>query len=236
MNYPAKNRTGWLGAALIAVAVSLGIWLHFAPAWRPREYAMNIWLASHSNSVIDATVRAVSAIFSPANGGIAVLSLLIALAIGRTRRQARPAVKFIVLSICGWAGTAILKWLFSVPRPERAGLCPRYVSGQCYWIMNARSVDSFPSGHATAATTLVMATLLVAFTPGLCRRVSAVMGSMIVALVALTRIYAGVHYPSDTVAGVLVGAGAVLGAAWIWDKMEARRLTTKQTHPAQSST
>lgn len=68
---------------------------------------------------------------------------------------------------------------------------------------------SFPSGHAsnvTAATTL----LLILFWPVLGRagRVAASgVGVTVVTLTALDRVYLGVHYPSDVLAGVIFGVG-----------------------------
>ncbi len=76
--------------------------------------------------------------------------------------------------------------------------------------------SSFPSGHATnTAAAAVTLTLLV--WPLLGRRgrvvVPVVAGSVTV-LTALDRVFLGVHYPSDVVAGVLFGT-AMAGASYI---------------------
>lgn len=64
---------------------------------------------------------------------------------------------------------------------------------------------SFPSGHAGAVTVYAMTA-----------RESSVLPFGVVALlaatIALSRIYLGTHYFSDTVAGVLLGVGAFYGA------------------------
>lgn len=63
---------------------------------------------------------------------------------------------------------------------------------------------SFPSDHATAAFAIAFAVFF------LTRRVGT--GFLVGAtLVALSRVFIGLHYPSDVVAGVLIGAGS----AWI---------------------
>jgi membrane-associated phospholipid phosphatase len=63
---------------------------------------------------------------------------------------------------------------------------------------------SFPSGH----TLIVAGGVVVAWL--YLRRVWAALLSAEAALVAYSRIYVGVHYPSDVVGGVLLGAGCAL--------------------------
>lgn len=66
---------------------------------------------------------------------------------------------------------------------------------------------SFPSGHATQSTALCVALLMIALLSGpRQRQIAAVAaGCLLVAGVAFSRVYLGVHYPSDVVAGVLLG-------------------------------
>lgn len=64
---------------------------------------------------------------------------------------------------------------------------------------------SFPSGHA--ATSFAGATLLALAAPTL-----AVPLFALAAAVAWSRVYVGVHYPLDVVAGALLGAGFALAA------------------------
>jgi len=68
---------------------------------------------------------------------------------------------------------------------------------------------SFPSGHATQASAFWLS-LLLAFnrTGSRKRRAAAAAVIAIVGAVAWSRVYLGVHYPSDVVAGV------ALGSAW----------------------
>ena len=73
----------------------------------------------------------------------------------------------------------------------------------------ATSSYSFPSGHA--ATSFACATVLSAFAPR--RRVAFF---LLATLIALSRLYNGVHYPTDVVAGAFLGvltALLLLGAS-----------------------
>jgi membrane-associated phospholipid phosphatase len=87
-----------------------------------------------------------------------------------------------------------LKWTFAVPRP----------SADAVRVLTEAEGYTFPSGHAqvTATTWGYLATQV--------RRawfwVAAV---VLVLLVALSRVYLGVHYPQDVVVGLLIGAAVV---------------------------
>lgn len=71
---------------------------------------------------------------------------------------------------------------------------------------------SFPSGHASGATLFygLLAAYLVCVLPGAAARGAVLLAAAaMVALVALSRVYLGVHYLSDVLAGI------ALGAAWL---------------------
>lgn len=68
---------------------------------------------------------------------------------------------------------------------------------------------SFPSGHASRA--FAMATLIAFGT----RRRTGVSVFGLAALIGLSRIYLGLHWPSDVVAGAVVGMVLALAIRWI---------------------
>jgi undecaprenyl-diphosphatase len=113
------------------------------------------------------------------------------------RRRWRPAL-FFALSMLGvWGlehvGKAVLARsrpsLWSSPAPEA-------------WF-------GFPSGHAMAAAALAAALAVLAWpTPG--RWWVMACGACFVLLVSASRIYLGVHYPSDVLAGWLASLAWVL--------------------------
>ncbi|HVL84808.1 MAG TPA: phosphatase PAP2 family protein [Pseudonocardia sp.] len=80
--------------------------------------------------------------------------------------------------------------------------------------------ESLPSGHATMSMTVIGSLVVLAWAGlGVAGRVAAVLaaGSWVGA-VGATRIYLGVHWFSDVVAGWLVGAAwlAACAAVWTW--------------------
>lgn len=70
---------------------------------------------------------------------------------------------------------------------------------------------SFPSGHAASAAAFAMAAALESPALGVA------LGGL-AAAVAASRVYAGVHYPSDVVAGAAVGCAVALGTARVWPR------------------
>jgi undecaprenyl-diphosphatase len=84
---------------------------------------------------------------------------------------------------------------------------------------------SFPSGHSSGIATLVTVGLVLAWpalAPG-ARRMWATLGVLLVLLVGLTRMWLGVHYLSDVVAGWALGVGWTLLTAAALGVLPARR-------------
>lgn len=106
----------------------------------------------------------------------------------------------------GFVFNAILKDWFDSPRPFEFN--PDIASSVAQ--ASAEGSSSFPSGHSQGSATFWL------FIAGYYRRLWLWIFSLtIVFLVALSRIYLGVHFPVDVVAGVLIGiALAVVGLRW----------------------
>jgi undecaprenyl-diphosphatase len=73
---------------------------------------------------------------------------------------------------------------------------------------------SFPSGHAMGSMALAAA-LVVLLWPTRWRWLTLVVGSVFVLLVGLSRVYLGVHYPSDIVAGWMASLAWVTGVSLV---------------------
>lgn len=144
----------------------------------------------------------------------------------------REAVLFAMTVAGGWFANTAVKLLVGRERPQ---IVPH--------LMEAGG-DSFPSGHSFNSAVVYIAMAL-AFA-ALSRRHSVryvLIGSAmaISALIAWSRVLLGVHFPSDTLAGWLGGAGwAFLAAALLYkparaaaDSGTAQKLDPTQPSPVQ---
>ncbi|WP_234026386.1 phosphatase PAP2 family protein [Qipengyuania thermophila] len=139
-------------------------------------------------------------------GGVTLrnAAALVAAAVLLHLRRGRAAA-FVVLTVGGgWAFNTGLKLLFGRDRPDL--VTPLMEAGG----------PGFPSGHAFNGTVVWLAIAL-AFVPLAATRlgrVSLVWGAMLLTpAIAWSRVWLGVHYPSDVLAGWLGGAGWTL-LAW----------------------
>lgn len=121
-------------------------------------------------------------------------------AAGDCRRRCFPRATFAAFGAVAAAGllVTVSKEFFDRARPPVSGI-------EAVGIIPASA--SFPSGHS--ATAFAAAVAVGAFYPGLRRPLLA-----LAAVVALSRVYLGVHYATDVVAGSALGV--VLGLASVW--------------------
>ncbi|MEW6637271.1 MAG: phosphatase PAP2 family protein [Actinomycetota bacterium] len=121
------------------------------------------------------------------------------------------AVLLIVSTAGGIVLTTVLKTVFQRQRPELFDT--GYVAG----------FFSYPSGHATVAVGFygALALILAYHLRGFARWLAAALGALLVVLIGFSRLYLGVHYPTDVLAGFLsaplwlVSVGTVY-VVWLW--------------------
>ena len=75
---------------------------------------------------------------------------------------------------------------------------------------------SFPSGHTT--NSLACAWVLFRRTP----RKWGVPALVLAILISLSRLYVGIHYPTDVVGGAVIGIGSACLAMWLVPKLEKK--------------
>ena len=177
--------------ALCVLTTALGIAIR---AWAPGFDAQTMQaLAAHSNLAL---VR-IAGIVSDA-GSFALLAPL-SIALLLLRRWKRPAddLALIVIAAGCAALPSVIKLIVGRPRPE---------FGKVTHLLSL----SFPSEHTTQAAGIYL-TIAILLSQGLRRgwREAVILLAIVIALaVAWSRVYLGVHFPTDVIAGLVLG--------WSW--------------------
>ena len=147
-------------------------------------------------------------------GGVVILTLLTVMVTGYLIVQGKRATAlFIVASIVSGSLLAtLLKGVFQRPRPE----------------IVAHLVDvsstSFPSGHAmnSAIVYLTLGGLLARTHEDRPIRIYILTVAILLTLIiGCSRVYLGVHWPTDVLAGWTVGASWALLCSWIARRLQA---------------
>ena len=146
-----------------------------------------LWIVGHRVAVLNPLFEALSFI-----GTFALVWMVIAAGFAVARRM-RTAVVIAAAAITAEVTTDALKLLFDRARPTVDALVHRPASG------------SFPSGHS--ATSFACATVIAGLEPRFRIAAFALAGG-----IAASRLYVGVHYPTDVVAGAAWGVAIGLSA------------------------
>lgn len=111
--------------------------------------------------------------------------------------------------VCAAVITKVLKKVFDRSRPD-------------FMQLIEKTTESFPSGHATATTIFygLLGLAIILLISTLWKRV--IVGFITLALISfilVSRIYLGVHFPTDVIAGFLYGSGAVFISLGVYQLM-----------------
>ena len=163
-------------------------------------------------------------------GGISNLLLISAIAIlfVALRGDRRLALMIAIGITIGLLSNVVLKLFFGRERPM-----------QEYWLVNVSS-QSFPSGHAmmTATVYMTLAVLLARQMPKRRLKVLIIVAALFVTLVVgLSRIWLGVHYTTDVLAGWCAGiAWALIWSVVLWTlRRHHVRVSDKEPPPEETA-
>ena len=195
-----------LAIVLIAAAVFLelagDVWLNEGFSW---DAPLMLAIHQYSQPWLDKLFIAVT----QTAGVWIVLPLFIATALFWRQGDRLEAVTLLAASGGSAIISALLKAFFGRPRPA------------VFPPLTAEASYSFPSGHTMAAVAFYG--LLAVFFWRKQRYGWAVLSGIWLLAVGLSRIYLGVHYPSDVLGALLVGFIWLVLVVTVYDEIKLRR-------------
>lgn len=204
------NDTQYLLAVILVAVLSCSVYVFMEIAhevgegeWQAMDQALFLSFrqAADTSITIGPDWLEEAAVEITALGGIPVIVLLVLLVCGGLLAARLPGPSlFVLLSISGGAALSTgLKMFYDRPRPDLVDH------------LDIIHTASFPSGHATISTLtyLTLGALLARIVKQRSFRVYVLGCAILLAvMIGLSRIYLGVHWPTD------VAAGWALGTAW----------------------
>jgi undecaprenyl-diphosphatase len=203
---------GWLGGHELGIlvllfAIAAGVWAFALLASEVKEGETSAFdrrillsmrrpgdLAPIGSPAVQEAVRDITAL-----GGVAVLGFVTVIAAGFLALDGKIHMAFFAVGsvLGGTVASALLKDLFQRPRPE---IVPHVAYA---------ANTSFPSGHSmmSAVTYLTLGALLARSHQR--KRLKAyflLLAAALSFMVGVTRVYLGVHWPTDVLAGWMAGA------------------------------
>ena len=187
----SRWRWVFMGVGALVLVVLLAVVIFYRQADKPFGFEvefMSVLVASRAEVL---TLPAL--VFDFLGGGIFSTYVVPAIIVAGLWLWRRPwgALYYLVAAIASATLTRLIKVIVARPRPEDILVQPDF--------------GSFPSGHSANAALLATALGIIFL-----RTWVWVAGAVYTVLMMLSRTYLGAHWISDTIGGVLVGAGVAV--------------------------
>jgi undecaprenyl-diphosphatase len=190
------------------VGAALLMWLYGAllhdVVWNDdaalRDPGITAWFVGNRTSLASALMEPLTWLGS----SVVLLPLILVVGVVLWRRRGSPLalVGLLVVWAAAWGGASVTKHVVDRPRPPASD-----------WLLTVHG-PAFPSQHAAASAAVygMIAALVVTGVP-LGRRAWVVTAAVLAtAVVCVSRVYLGVHWATDVLAGAAMGAAMVMVA------------------------
>ncbi|MCX6467858.1 MAG: phosphatase PAP2 family protein [Corynebacteriales bacterium] len=178
------------------------------------DHDVTEWVADHRTAWLTDVFRVITTVGNTA--AMTLIAIVAAIVLWRIGSRDR-AVTVLIGSASGWLLMQALKHLVARPRPE-----PRFR-------VIAIDTYSFPSGHAMMSAVVLGLVAVAAWQTSVWVRAHApvlAIAPIASLLIGASRIYLGVHWTTDVVAGWLIGAIWVVLAVAVARAVGQRRRAT----------
>jgi undecaprenyl-diphosphatase len=168
----------------------------------PLDTSLMLRLALEQRAWLSPIVQAVGSI---GGGAIAIPAALVFVFLLWRRGRKADARAYAIIAVSGWAIYGLAKYSVRRARPH---VIPYLYHGAGWY--------SYPSGHTTLAPIVfgLAAVFWSAAWTSNGRRMLVGAAGLLAVAIAFSRVYIGVHYPSDALGGLLLGTA--WSAFWYW--------------------
>lgn len=206
---PLPRLWGLWVVILSGAVLALGFFVVATPDFTAGEFGVDQELSRSHTGLFTAVTMVIDKAFSPI-GGVAMIAVM-CLVLLLVRKSPLNAVGFGGVAAAGWLSSQFFKAVVERQRPNPTMLFDP--------LAPETGSNSFPSGHVALAVGLAWAFWFL-LRRGPWARVAALFAVVVPIVVAWSRIYAGVHYPTDVAASFLAASAGVLLFVGIWNRFQ----------------
>jgi membrane-associated phospholipid phosphatase len=211
----------------IAVVIATGFALAAATGMTAVEMDFLRTVSTLHTPLLDWLALGINSVFGPRIA--MVLVLLGAIAVAGATRHLSSAAYFVAVVTVPWLSNEVVKNIVHRPRPDIPSLA--------HPLVFEPGGFGYPSGHTTFATCLVLGVVLAARC-GRGRPALVVAAVSVSLATAASRVYLGVHYPTDVIASIVYSVAGVAVVHSVWTLLvvphwSGRRLVVDEV-PARS--
>ncbi|OMH27645.1 hypothetical protein BKD30_03080 [Tersicoccus phoenicis] len=215
-------RSWWLpvpGVVLLVLTLMVGLAIRAYSVTSP-DMTVDLEISEGRNPLLNAVALGVHYGIGPLGAVILLAAICLWLAV--VRKDLLQALTFGSITSIGWLSSEIGKVVVARVRPPHETL---------HALVLETGSASFPSGHTAFAAALSWAVVLVLTRPGVQRRWLVAAAIVFTVGVGLSRLYLGVHYPTDVTASVVIATAALLIWLPIWNRLIEPALRGSRLRP-----